>query len=101
MSLLKKLFSFGPSEEVVNALKEGAVVVDVRTPGEFSGGHFPGSKNIPLNTLGAKIAEIKSWKKPVIVVCASGMRSASAASQLKNEKIQVINGGGWSSLPKA
>jgi len=75
-----------------------ALIIDVRSPSEFAGGHIKGSKNIPLNTLESKINEIKKWDKPVIVCCQSGMRSAQAASILKQNDIEVINGGGWQSL---
>ena len=45
-----------------------------------------------------KINEIKKTNKPVIVCCLSGMRSAQATSILKQNNIEVINGGGWKSL---
>ena len=50
-SFLKKLF--GNNEEaLLEAIKNGAIIVDVRTPGEFGQGHIKGSKNIPLNVSG-------------------------------------------------
>jgi len=79
-------------------MAKGAIIIDVRTPGEFSGGHIKGSKNLPLNILSTKIDEIKKLDKPVIACCASGMRSAQATSILKSNGIDVMNGGGWSSL---
>jgi rhodanese-related sulfurtransferase len=79
-------------------MAKGAVIVDVRTPGEYQGGHIKGSKNIPLNVLSEKMEEIKKWNKPVISCCASGMRSAQATSILKNNAVDAMNGGGWSSL---
>ncbi len=88
----------GKSENIKEFMDKGAVIIDVRTPGEFQGGHIKGSKNIPLNTLGNQIDSIKKLNKPVIACCASGMRSAQATSILKSNGIEVINGGGWSSL---
>jgi len=88
----------GKSEGVKGFIEKGAVIIDVRTPAEFQGGHIKGSKNIPLNTIGNQIESIKKMNKPVIACCASGMRSAQATSILKNSGIEVINGGGWSSL---
>ena len=76
----------------------GAVIVDVRTKGEFSGGAIPGSKNIPLQQIGKRVTEIKKWNKPVILCCASGMRSGSATGVLKSKGIEAINGRGWLSL---
>ena len=75
-----------------------ALIIDVRSPSEFAGGHIKGSKNIPLNVLSEKMEEIKKWNKPVISCCASGMRSAQATSILKNNAVDAMNGGGWSSL---
>ena len=79
-------------------ISKEAIVLDVRTTVEYSNGAIPGSKNIPLQTLNNKIATIKKLNKPVITCCASGMRSATAASILKNNGIEAINGGGWQSL---
>ncbi len=98
MGLLDML-GFGTKSNVINEFKEkGAVIIDVRTPGEFQGGHIKGSKNIPLNMISSKINEIKKLNKPVIACCASGMRSAQAASVLKQNGIDCVNGGGWQSL---
>jgi len=88
----------GKSENIKDFIEKGAVIIDVRTPGEFQGGHIKGSKNIPLNTLGNQIESIKKLNKPVIACCASGMRSAQATSILKSNGIEALNGGGWSSL---
>jgi phage shock protein E len=94
-------FLFGNKNKIIKDFAtRGAVIVDVRTKGEFSGGAIPGSKNIPLQQIGNRVAEIKKWNKPVILCCASGMRSGSAAGILKNKGIEVVNGGGWVSLSK-
>lgn len=98
MGLLSMLGLGSKSESIQDFVKKGAVIIDVRTTGEFQGGHIKGSKNIPLNTIGNQIDTIKEANKPVIVCCASGMRSAQAASILKSNGIEVINGGGWQGL---
>ena len=98
MGLLDFLGLGTKSENIGEFIKKGAVIIDVRSIGEFQSGHIKGSKNIPLNTIGSKINEIKKLNKPVIACCASGMRSAQATSILKQNGIEVINGGGWSSL---
>ncbi len=67
------------ARELVEA---GAQLVDVRTPGEFAGGAIPGAKNIPVDQIGARTAELDS-AKAVVVYCRSGGRSASAAGVLK------------------
>jgi len=61
--------------------KQPHFLVDVRTPGEFRGGHLPNSVNIPLNELGKRLDEVPR-DVPVVVVCASGNRSRSGASQI-------------------
>ena len=78
MGLLSILGLSGKSENIKEFIDKGAIIIDVRTPGEFQGGHIKGSKNIPLNTLGNQIESIKKFNKPVIACCASGMRSAQA-----------------------
>ena len=98
MGLLDFLGLGNKSESIQEFVKKGAIIIDVRSPGEFAGGHIKGAKNIPLNEIGAKINEIKKLNKPVIACCASGMRSSQATSILKQNGIDAINGGGWQSL---
>ena len=98
MGLLDFLGLGNKSESIQEFIEKGAVIIDVRSPGEFAGGHIKGSKNIPLNEIGTKINEIKKQNKPVIACCASGMRSSQATSILKQNGIDAINGGGWQSL---
>ncbi len=74
-----------------------AQIIDVRTPAEFKNGHIKNAKNIPLQSLRDQLSKIDK-NKPVITVCASGMRSASAKSILKQNNFEVYNGGGWTSL---
>jgi phage shock protein E len=73
-------FRFGKtsSAEAHRLVEGGALLVDVRTPGEFSAGHIPGALNIPLDQLGGRADELRKDGKPVVVYCASGMRSAQA-----------------------
>ena len=98
MGLLSLLGFGGKSENIKEFMDKGAVIIDVRTPGEFQGGHIKGSKNIPLNTISSKINDIRKLNKPIIACCASGMRSSQATSILKSNGIDAMNGGGWSSL---
>lgn len=55
MSLLRKIFGLGPKVDYHELIANGAVLIDVRTPTEFSVGSAKGSKNIPLNTIGNKV----------------------------------------------
>ncbi len=61
----------------------GAKLVDVRSPGEFASGHIDGAINVPVSELATRTGELGDKSKPVVVYCASGMRSASAASMLR------------------
>ncbi len=98
IQLLKNLFGLGPKVNYKELIKNGAQIIDVRSEGEFQGGHLKNSINIPLDTLEINLSKLKK-DKPVVTCCASGMRSASAKSILKsNGFTEVHNGGGWMSL---
>lgn len=96
IGILKNLF--GPKVDFKELVNNGAVIIDVRSPGEFSGGHIKISKNIPLEKVASQAEQLKKAGKPVITVCRSGMRSGMAASTLKAKGIEVYNGGPWDSL---
>jgi len=97
MSILGKLFGM-KSVDYTQLVRDGAVILDVRTPAEYQGGHIKGSINVPLQSLQGSLGKIPK-NKTVITCCASGMRSASAKSVLKSAGYaEVHNGGGWMSL---
>ena len=96
---IKKLLGIGPAINYAELVKQGAIILDVRTKDEYAGGHISGSINIPVQSLSKNIDKLKDKSKPIITCCASGIRSASAKSILKaNGYTEVHNGGGWSSL---
>lgn len=98
INLLKQIFGLGPKVNYAQLVKEGAIILDVRSKGEYAGGHIKGSINISVETLGNNLNKLKK-DKPIITCCASGMRSAAAKRLLKNNGFsEVHNGGGWSSL---
>ena len=70
-------------------------IIDVRTPGEFMGGHVAGSINIPLQEIQNRANEIKALSQPIVLCCASGMRSGQAAVYLKSLGVDCENGGSW------
>jgi len=96
IDFFKKLFGIS-TVDYKSLVKNGAQIVDVRTPAEFKGGSIKNSKNIPLQTLNSEMKKL-DVKKPVITCCASGMRSASAKSILKQNGFETYNGGGWMAL---
>ncbi len=89
---------FGPSADYAELVKNGAMIIDVRSKGEYASGHIKGSKNIPLDTISGHVDKLKKENKVIITCCASGMRSGSAKSMLSQHGIEVYNGGGWRAL---
>ncbi|MFM7838651.1 MAG: rhodanese-like domain-containing protein, partial [Chitinophagaceae bacterium] len=92
-----KLFG-GTQVNYRELVQQGAIIIDVRSPDEFRGGHIAGSRNIPVDQLSGKIADLKKVAQPVIAVCTSGMRSGMAKTMLTAAGITAYNGGPWSSL---
>lgn len=77
-----------------------ALVVDVRTPGEFASGHHPRAVNIPVDQVESRIKEFGDKSQPIVVYCASGVRSSRAKQTLENAGYSsVINAGGFRDLP--
>jgi len=76
------------------------LVIDVRTPGEFNMGAFPGAVNIPLDDIMANKADLgQNLNRDIIVYCASGARSAYAQQVLRQRGFtDVKNGGGIAAM---
>ncbi len=77
--------------------REDALIIDVRESHEYAAGHMPDARNIPLKDLAAKADELAGYKeKPLILVCASGVRSGQGCSQLEKlgfTKLNNLDGG--------
>lgn len=99
LGVLKKLF--GNKTDYKAMVNQGAIIIDVRTPQEYKGGHIKGSLNIPLDKIQSQAESIRKKGKSVITVCRSGGRSAMAADLLRQKGIEAANGGPWNSLEKA
>ena len=97
-TIFKNLFK--PLTDLTKLVKEGAVIVDVRTKDEFRMGHIEGSENIPLDTVKKELEKMKKLNKPIVTVCRSGNRSAMAKSILSSAGIQAYNGGAWTLLKR-
>jgi phage shock protein E len=96
---IKNLFGSGSDVNYAELVKQGATILDVRSKGEYAGGHIKGSINISVDELSSHLDKLKDKNKTIITCCASGMRSASAKNILtSNGYTNVHNGGGWSSL---
>ena len=98
MSLLQSLFGIGgPKVDLAQKIKEGATIIDVRTPEEFKSGHVKGSINIPLDKVQNQCGKLDNTKA-VITCCRSGARSGMAADVLKSIGFDCYNGGPWNSV---
>jgi rhodanese-related sulfurtransferase len=86
-----------PMEATMLINREDAIVVDVREPQEYAGGHLPNARHIPVGDIDKRLRELEKFKnKPVIVVCRSGARSGSACGALRKggfERVYNLTGG--------
>ncbi|MDD2885015.1 MAG: rhodanese-like domain-containing protein [Dechloromonas sp.] len=86
-----------PAEATALINREEAKVLDVREPDEFASGHLPDAINIPVGKLGERMHELERFKeRPLIVCCASGMRSNRGCAELKKAgfaKLYNLEGG--------
>jgi rhodanese-related sulfurtransferase len=91
----------GTQTDYTRLISEGAVILDVRSHGEYVSGHIEGSINISVTKLAENLNKLKSKNQTIITCCASGMRSASAKGILESNGYKnVINGGSWQSLER-
>src|SRR5690625_4530886 len=85
-------------EELAARVSDGAFVLDVREPQEYTAGHVPGAAHMPLHTVPARYEELPR-DQTGYVVCASGGRSAQAAQFLAAAGFSAgnVDGGtkGW------
>jgi phage shock protein E len=94
-SIFKSIFTKKDSTRIKELITNGAFLVDVRTPEEYSAGNVNGSTNIPLNQIQNQLTKFKG-KNQIIVFCRSGNRSSQAKSILeKNGFDNVTNGKTW------
>lgn len=95
MGIFSALFGKTDNSLLVQAIKDGAFLVDVRTPGEFACGSAKGAVNIPLDRLPAQLSKFRG-RKNIIVFCRSGSRSGQAKIILEKNGIQnIVNGCTW------
>jgi rhodanese-related sulfurtransferase len=98
IEIIKKIFGLGPSVNYAELVKAGAIILDVRSKGEFASGHINGSLNIPVDQLEKSLGRLPDKEETIITVCASGMRSAAAKRLLTSKGYSVHNAGSWISL---
>lgn len=99
--IFKNMFATKNNSKLIEALKNGAYLVDVRSPAEFSAGSVKGAINIPLDVVQNQLSKFKN-KKNIVVFCRSGGRSGQAKNILESNGFQnVINGGTWKNVSSA
>jgi len=99
--ILRMIRAKARAKVVREKLDEGAKIVDVRTSGEFGGGHYPGAVNIPLDKLSQRMKKLGSKDSSILVYCATGSRSRVAVSRLRAAGFKdVVNAGALSRLPR-
>lgn len=96
LSFLKNLFGTSSKVEYEQLIKDGAVILDVRTANEFAAGHAKNAINISVDSLANNLGKLKNKQQPIITCCASGTRSGIAKRILHAKGYtQVYNGGTW------
>lgn len=96
---IKRIFGMGHKTDYGELVKQGAIILDVRSRSEFAGGHIGNAINIPVDELGRNLSKLKNKEQSIICCCASGMRSGAAKKILEsNGYTAVHNGGGWAGL---
>ena len=99
LAAIKNMLGIGPKTDYNELIKQGAIILDVRSKGEFSAGHIKNSINIPVDQLSNNLSKLKDKDKGIICCCASGMRSGAAKRILEAGGYKAVcNGGGWSAL---
>jgi len=92
---LAQMMRSAPAAKAPAAATSGPLVVDVRSPGEFASGAYPGAVNIPLDQLPQRLGELGSRDREIVLYCASGARSGYAAGILQQSGFaNITNGGG-------
>lgn len=100
MNIFKILFSKEPAADLKPLIEAGALLLDVRTAGEFAAGHVPDSLNIPLDHLEQQLQKL-SKSNVIIVFCQSGGRSRVARNILEQHGFtNVVNGESWKQVQK-
>ena len=79
------------SQDARALVSGGALLLDVRTPGEYASGHIEGALNIPVQELAGRLGELKDKQRDIVVYCRSGGRSAQAKRLLSSEGFSSVH----------
>lgn len=72
------------------AVADGAIVLDVRDPEEYAGGHVPGARLLPVSQITRRLPDLDRSRRH-FVICDSGSRSSSSTALLRRAGIDAIN----------
>jgi phage shock protein E len=78
------------SSEARALVASGALLVDVRSPGEFAAGHIDGAVNVPVDQISNLLERLGSMDRTVIVYCRSGARSSRSARVLREAGFEKV-----------
>ena len=79
-----------PAQEAYRMARDGAMLVDVREPHEYASGHAPDADLRPLGHLAAGPDDLPRDRR-VLLICATGNRSAHAARLLQQRGVDVVD----------
>ena len=91
--------SIRPESEVAELIRDGALVLDVRTAFEAKKGIAPGAANISLLQIERRLSELPR-DRTIVTYCETGGRAGKARDILDRNGFKVINGGGYESIRK-
>lgn len=98
---IKRLFGFGPMVNYKQLIREGAIILDVRTSEEFVAGHIEGAINIPVEKLRENLVSLANKQGIIIACCTNGSKSWYAKNLLDSTGYrQVYDGGSWTKLQR-
>jgi phage shock protein E len=97
MSLLS-LLGFG-SEKIKDAMRRGAVVIDIRTAAEFDQGKVRDSINIPIDRININLKRIVQMNRPIVICSNSDSENDRVIDVLRANGVkEIYNGGSWTKL---
>ena len=97
MGLRRQLLGEPGDDEIARLVRDGATILDIRTPEEFAEGHVVNALHIPLDELLQNLPAIPR-DRPIVTCNADDALSATAAEMLQAHGFAAYDGGGWSRL---
>ncbi|HEV8503954.1 MAG TPA: rhodanese-like domain-containing protein [Chitinophagaceae bacterium] len=85
--------------KIKEALRRGAIIIDIRTASEFDRGKVRDSINIPIDRININLKRIVQMKGPIIICSNSDSENERVIDVLKaNDVKEIYNGGSWTRL---